>query len=54
VYLFGAVCPASGDAVGYLMPTVNTFCMNLHLAEISRSVAGDVHGRWCSTAPAGT
>jgi hypothetical protein len=43
VYLFGAVCPASGDAVGYLMPTVNTFCMNLHLAEISRSVAGDVH-----------
>jgi hypothetical protein len=28
--------------VGYLMPTANTFCMNLHLAEISRSVAPDV------------
>lgn len=25
------------------MPTVDTFCMNLHLAEISRSVAEDVH-----------
>ena len=43
VYLFGAVCPASGEAVGYLMPTSDTFCMNLHLAEISRSVVADVH-----------
>ena len=42
VYLFGAVCPASGEAVGYLMPTADTFCMNLHLAEISRAVAPDV------------
>ena len=25
------------------MPTVDTFCMNLHLLEISRSVANDVH-----------
>ena len=43
MYLFGAVCPASGHAVGYLMPTVDTFCMNLHLLEISRSLAEDVH-----------
>ena len=42
VYLFGAACPSSGEAVGYLMPTADTFCMNLHLAEISRSVAPDV------------
>jgi hypothetical protein len=42
VYLFGAACPASGEAVGYLMPTANTFCMNLHLTEISRSVAADI------------
>ena len=42
MYLFGAACPIRGEAVGYLMPTANTFCMNLHLAEISRSVASDV------------
>lgn len=42
VYLFGAVCPTTGEAVGYLMPTSDTFCMNLHLSEISRSVASDV------------
>ncbi len=43
VYLFGAACPASGQAVGYLMPTSDTFCMNLHLREISRAVDPDVH-----------
>jgi len=43
VYLFGAVCPASGQAVGYIMPTVDTFCMSLHLSEISQSVAEDAH-----------
>lgn len=42
VYLFGAACPSRGEAVGYLMPTANTFCMNLHLAEISQSVDSDV------------
>jgi len=42
VYLFGAACPANGAAVGWIMPTSNTFCMNLHLQEISRSVASDV------------
>ena len=43
MYLFGAACPATGQAVGYLMPTSDTYCMNLHLAEISRSVAENVH-----------
>lgn len=43
VYLFGAACPASGQAVGYLMPTSDTYCMNLHLWEISRAVDRDVH-----------
>lgn len=42
MYLFGAACPATGAAVGWIMPTSNTVCMNLHLAEISRSVASDV------------
>lgn len=43
MYLFGAACPASGVAVGWIMPTSNTVCMNLHLSEISRSAASDVH-----------
>lgn len=43
IYLFGAVCPRSGQAVGYLMPTADTFCMNLYLAEISRAVDKDTH-----------
>ena len=42
VYLFGAACPSRGEAVGYLMSTAGTFCMNLHLAQISRSVDSDV------------
>ncbi len=25
------------------MPTANTFCMNLHLAQISQSAGSDVH-----------
>ena len=41
VYLFGAACPARGLAVGWIMPTSNTPCMNLHLQEISRSAAAD-------------
>lgn len=43
LYLFGAVCPETGNAVGYLMPTADTFCMNLHLAEISKQIADGVH-----------
>ena len=43
MYLFGAACPSRGEAVGYLMPTADTFCMNFHLAEISQSVDSDVH-----------
>ena len=43
VYLFGAICPQTGQSVGYLMPTVDTFCMNLHLAEIQRSIPQGVH-----------
>ena len=42
IYLFGATCPATGEAVGWIMPTCNTTCMNLHLAEISRAVPPDV------------
>jgi hypothetical protein len=42
VYLFGAACPATGAAVGWIMPTSNTYCMNLHLAHLSRTAAAEV------------
>ena len=38
-YIFGAICPARGAGAAVIMPTVNTECMNLHLAEISTQVA---------------
>jgi len=42
VYLFGAACPATGAAIGWIMPTSDTVCMNLHLQDLSRSIAADV------------
>ncbi len=37
-YLFGAVCPERGVGAAVVLPHVNVEAMNLHLAEISRSV----------------
>ena len=37
-YIFGAICPARGIGTAIITPTVNTDCMNLHLAEISTQV----------------
>jgi DDE superfamily endonuclease len=37
-YIFGAICPARGIGAAIITPTVNTDCMNLHLAEISTQV----------------
>jgi hypothetical protein len=37
-YIFGAICPARGIGAAVVMPTINTYCMNLHLAEISTQV----------------
>lgn len=37
-YLFGAICPTRGVGAAIITPTVNTECMNLHLAEISTQV----------------
>jgi len=42
-YLFGAVCPARGAAAGLVLPFANAAMMNLHLAEISRTVALGAH-----------
>ena len=42
-YLYGAVCPSAGQAVGLILPNANTACMNLPIDEISRSIAEDRH-----------
>lgn len=42
-YIFGAVCPSTGNTVGLVVPYSNTFSMNLHLAEISKNVSPGKH-----------
>ena len=42
-YLFGAICPEQGKGAALVLPWCNTAAMNLHLAEISRTVASDAH-----------
>lgn len=43
VYLFGAVCPERATGAALVMPCVNREAMDLHLAEISRTVAEGAH-----------
>ncbi len=43
VYLFGAVCPETGDNRAWLMPTANTETMTIHLRTLSAQLAPDVH-----------
>lgn len=43
LYLWGAVCPATGAGVGMISPTVNTEWMNVHLRLISDEVGTDGH-----------
>ena len=42
-YLFGAICPTRGIGAALVLPTANARMMNLHLAEISASVAPGAH-----------
>ena len=42
-YIFGAICPKEGKAAGIVMPKCNTFAMQLHLEEISLTVAQNAH-----------
>ena len=42
-YLFGAICPARGVGAALALPYADTDMMQLHLDEISRSVAKDAH-----------
>lgn len=43
-YLFGAVCPARDEAVGLVMPFVNTEAMLIHLEHISAKIPEGRHG----------
>ena len=38
-YIFGAICPKEGKAVGLILPKCNTEAMQLHLDEIAKDVA---------------
>lgn len=43
VYLFGALCPETGQSKAWLMPVANTEAMNAHLADLGRQVGADTH-----------
>lgn len=42
-YVFGAVCPQRDEAVGLVMPTVNSHAMKIHLELISTKVPEGRH-----------
>ncbi len=42
-HLFGATCPARGVGAALVLPRANTRAMNLHLAEIARTVTPGAH-----------
>jgi len=42
-YIFGAVCPKRDQAVGLIMPTIGTDCMQLHLDEIAKQIEPGNH-----------
>lgn len=42
-YLFGAICPGRKVGAALVMPYANTEAMNLHLEEISKTVAPGAH-----------
>jgi transposase len=42
-YLFGAICPARGVGAALAMPFADTWAMQAHLDEISRTVARRAH-----------
>ena len=42
-YIYGAVCPEQGSAVGLIIPCVNTAAMKLHVEAISEQVPAGRH-----------
>jgi putative transposase len=43
IYIFGAICPKEGKAVGLILPWCDTAMMNLHLAAISADITPGRH-----------
>jgi putative transposase len=43
-YIFGAVCAKKEEAVGLVLPTIGTFCMQKHLNEIAKHIDPGNHG----------
>ena len=43
LYLFGAMCPASGQSNAWIMPQANTLTMQAQLDDLGRSPGADVH-----------
>ena len=43
VYVFGAVCPGTGRAHGWLMPKANTTTMNIYLEDLSKRIEPGSH-----------
>ena len=42
-YLFGAICPRRGTGAALMLPRADASMMQLHLEEISRTVAAKAH-----------
>jgi len=42
-HIFGAVCPKEGKGAALVLPACNTEAMNLHLAEIAKTIASGAH-----------
>jgi transposase len=43
LYVFAAVCPQTGQAVGLLAPEIHTTMMNAFLAELAKELPPDAH-----------
>lgn len=43
-YLYGAVCPETGHAVGLALPESNTDMMNRFLCELEKNLSPQTHG----------
>jgi len=42
-YLFGSVCPLTGQCHGWRMPYANTWIMNLYLKDFAKHLPSNTH-----------
>ena len=42
-YIYSALFPSTGQAVGLILPYANAVCMSLHIDEIARSIPKERH-----------